>query len=250
MSQRKSSQFTPHPTLTRHYDSLAEKQAFLRRAFDSAAPFYESIAKWGFFGTGDWYRRQALQRCGLRPGMRVVDVASGTGLTARAAAGIAGDMSLITCVDPSTGMLAESKRTLDCRHVQAGAEDMPLESESCDFLSMGFALRHVENLEKSFTEFHRVLASGAIVCVLDLTKPRSRIGYYVLRLYFRDILPALTRLFSRSSEAAYLMRYYWETVDQMVDPAVVVNALEAAGFVDVRRHVVLGIFSEYTASRP
>lgn len=239
--------YAPHPTLNGHYDSLAEKQAFLRRAFDAAAPYYESIAKWGFFGTGDWYRRQALVRCGLERGMRVLDVASGTGPTARAAARVTGAAHLVTCVEPSLGMLEESRKQVACRHLQGSAEAIPLEDARCEFLSMGFALRHVENLRQAFEEFHRVLAPGGKVCILDLTKPRSRIGYRLLRLYFRDLLPRLTRLFSGSAEAANLMRYYWDTLDQMVEPEIVVQALGDAGFARVRRHVVLGIFSEYSA---
>ena len=241
--------YAPHPTLRGHYRSLGEKQAFLRRAFDAAAPYYEGIAKWGFFGTGDWYRRKALARCGLAPGMRVVDVASGTGPSARAAARVTGDAELVTCVEPSAGMLEQSRRHLACRHVQGSAEAIPVEGGRCDFLSMGFALRHVQDMKGAFDEFRRVLAHGGKVCILDLTKPRSRTGCCLLKLYFRDLLPRLTRLFSGSSEAAYLMRYYWDTLDQMVDPEVVMQALADAGFVRVRRHVVLGIFSEYTAEK-
>ncbi|MDX1431668.1 MAG: class I SAM-dependent methyltransferase, partial [Gammaproteobacteria bacterium] len=99
----------------------------------------------------------------------------------------------------------------------------------------------------AFDEVRRVLDHGGRVCVLDLTKPRNRVGYWLLRLYFRDILPRLTRLLSGSDEAASLMRYYWDTLDQMAEPSVVMRALGDAGFAQVRRHVVLGIFSEYTA---
>jgi demethylmenaquinone methyltransferase/2-methoxy-6-polyprenyl-1,4-benzoquinol methylase len=250
MSPRKPSEFTPHPALTAHYDSLDEKQAYLRRAFDAAAPYYEGIAKWGFFGTGDWYRRQALRRCGVRSGMRLVDVASGTGPTARAAAAIVGDPSLVTCVEPSIGMLRESEKRLRCRHVQASAENIPLDDASFDFLAMGFALRHVQNLRVAFSEFFRVLEPGATVCILDLTKPDNALGYLLLRLYFRDLFPLLTRLFSGSEEATYLMKYYWETLDQMVEPAIVLEALSEAGFEHTGRHVVLGMFSEYTGVKP
>ena len=43
-----------------YYASPAEKQAFLRGIFDRTAPHYERIAQWGWFGTGETYRRQAL----------------------------------------------------------------------------------------------------------------------------------------------------------------------------------------------
>ncbi|MEO0822283.1 MAG: methyltransferase type 11, partial [Pseudomonadota bacterium] len=66
-----------------YYASMAEKQAFLRQIFDQTAPYYEGIARWGWFGSGDSYRLWALKRAGVRPEMRVIDVASGTGQVAR-----------------------------------------------------------------------------------------------------------------------------------------------------------------------
>ena len=47
-----------------------------------------------------------------------------------------------------------------------------------------------------------------------------------------------------------MMHYSWETMDACVPPASVLNALGAAGLVEVQRKVVLGLFSEYTAVKP
>ncbi len=138
----------PHAVLLEHYETPEAKQTFLRRVFDDSAPHYEAIARLGFFGSGQWYRRDALRRAGLASGMRVLDVASGTGPTARAIRDIVRDEALITCLEPSSGMLAESKKTLGCEHIQATAEAMPLADESFDFLTMGFALRHVDDLDR------------------------------------------------------------------------------------------------------
>jgi demethylmenaquinone methyltransferase/2-methoxy-6-polyprenyl-1,4-benzoquinol methylase len=46
------------------------------------------------------------------------------------------------------------------------------------------------------------------------------------------------------------MSYYWDTVEQCVPPALILEALEKVGFVEAKRHVLLGIFGEYTAKRP
>jgi demethylmenaquinone methyltransferase / 2-methoxy-6-polyprenyl-1,4-benzoquinol methylase len=242
--------FAPHAVLAPHYQRREEKQAFLRRAFDDAAAHYERIAGWGFLGTGGWYRRRALIAAGLAPGMRVIDVASGTGATARAATSIVGDAALVTCVEPSLGMLRESRRRLAARHVQGRAEAIPLADSAADFLSMGFALRHVDNLAIAFREFRRVLVPGGKLAILDITKPDSPFANRLMKAYFRDVLPGLTRLITGNRDATRLMRYYWETLDGMVAPARVLEALAAAGFVRPERRVELGIFSSYTAIAP
>ncbi len=239
----------PHAALPEHYSDPTAKQTFLRQIFDDAAPHYEAIARLGFFGSGQWYRKDALRRAGLRPGMRVLDVASGTGPTARAIREVVADESLITCVEPSAGMLAESRKTLRCEHIQATAEAIPLPDASFDFLTMGFALRHVDDLEGAFREYHRVLRPGGKALILELTLPRNRVARFFLKLYFKYLLPAVVRVCTRSRQAAHMMWYYWDTMEMVVSPETVVGALRAAGFREVERRVSIGLFSEYEATR-
>jgi demethylmenaquinone methyltransferase/2-methoxy-6-polyprenyl-1,4-benzoquinol methylase len=66
----------------------------------------------------------------------------------------------------------------------------------------------------------------------------------------RGIVPALARLVARHSDMPKLMRYYWDTIEACVPPQAVIDGICAAGFVDVSRHVELGIFSEYRARKP
>jgi len=239
----------PHPVLNRHYGSEQEKQRFLRALFDASAPHYESIAKWGFFGSGHWYRLHALKdRGGLQPGMRCLDVATGTGPTARAAAEIVGDPALVTCLEPSMGMLRESARLMSgAPHIQGCADHIPLADNSHDFLSMGFALRHVDDLGQAFREYHRVLRPGGRLMILDIIIPEKGWVRFLSRLYFRDLLPKLTRIFTGSRNAALLMEYYWVTMEQMIDSEKVLQALRLAGFSQVKKHLVTSVFGEYTA---
>lgn len=237
----------PHPTLADHYATPEAKPEFVNRLFDKGAKHYDGIVDWGFLRSGAWYRRWVQKRQGLCPGQHVLDVACGTGLVAVAAADILGTAENITCLDPSEGMLAVARTKLAAHFVQGRAESLPFPDNSFDFLTMGYALRHVMSLEETFAEYRRVLKIGGKVLILEVTKPSSRIGGFLFRVYFGRIYPFLTQLFTRSHDARDMMRYYWETMDACVPPATVLSALRGAGFTEVKRESMLGLFSEYTA---
>jgi demethylmenaquinone methyltransferase/2-methoxy-6-polyprenyl-1,4-benzoquinol methylase len=69
----------------------------------------------------------------------------------------------------------------------------------------------------------------------------------MVKFYLKHVVPVVTRVFRRSAEAEKLMRYYWDTIEACVPPAEILAALETAGFTNVKRHVLNGMFSEYSA---
>jgi demethylmenaquinone methyltransferase / 2-methoxy-6-polyprenyl-1,4-benzoquinol methylase len=237
----------PHPPISGRYASAADKAAFVERLFDAGARNYDAVVDWGFLRSGAFYRRWAQQRHGLRPGMQLLDVACGTGLMTTAAAQILGSAETITGLDPSEGMLAVARAKLPARFIQGRAEKIPFADNSFDFLTMGYALRHVTDLQVTFAEFHRVLRPGGRVLILEVTKPSGRIRAFLFRLYFRRIYPFFTRLLTRSRSTEAMMVYFWETMDACVPPEIVLQELRTAGFTAVARQRLLGLFSEYSA---
>ncbi len=243
-------QLAPHPPLTRYYADESERRRWLRRMFDRTAADYDRI-EWAMtLGTGNRYRREALERAGLLPGMRTIDVGSGTGLTATAVESVVGSADAVLRVDPSLGMLTSSHPRGAGRAIAGCAEDLPVADARYEFVTMGFALRHVADLSAAFAEFHRVLRPGGRVCLLEVTRPDSAIGQSILRFYMRTWIPFVAARVGRSKELPALMRYYWDSTEASVPPPVVLAALRDAGFVDVRRHVEMRIFSEYAATKP
>jgi demethylmenaquinone methyltransferase/2-methoxy-6-polyprenyl-1,4-benzoquinol methylase len=240
----------PHPVLTHYYRNDAEREGFVTALFDSSARHYDRLCQLMSFGSGQWYRRQALLRAGVTPGMRVLDVATGTGLVARSAIAILGDARAVIGLDPSVGMLREARRASAAPLVQGQVETLPFPPERFDVLTFGYALRHVTDLEVAFTECRRVLKPGGRLLVLEISRAESRATRGALRLYFLRVLPAIMWLSTRSTPARMLSQYYWETIDACVPPGTILNVLRRSGFVDVRRTVFGGFLSEYVAVKP
>lgn len=244
-----SAPLLPHPDIDRYYSGARSKRAFLKDIFDETASDYDRVERVLAIGSGRWYRRQALLRAGLSEGKTVLDVAIGTGLVAREAKRIVGDAGRVIGLDPSAGMIAQAMATLDLPAVMGVGEQLPFADGSVDFISMGYALRHLSDLTKAFSEFARVLKPGGRICLLEIARPKNAIGRRMMELYFRGVLPILSRVVSTQPQTKQLWIYYWETIDQCVPAETVLAALTAAGLSSPKRVTELGMFAEYTATK-
>src|SRR5450759_4587085 len=161
-----------------------------------------------------------------------------------------GDASKVTGVDPSAGMIRNAKLPVGVIVVEGRAEQIPLPDAGYDFLSMGYALRHVSDMSVAFAEYYRVLKVGGKVCILEITLPKGKIATILLKGYCKYVVPALAKLVAKNKDTTQLWRYYWDTIEACVSPEKVMSTLESAGFVNVRRNVALGIFTTYLADKP
>jgi demethylmenaquinone methyltransferase/2-methoxy-6-polyprenyl-1,4-benzoquinol methylase len=240
----------PHPVLPKYYQRESERRAVVDALFDGGAAHYDWICGVGSLGTGRFYRRWILARSGLRPGMKLLDVATGTGLVARAALAILSTPGAVTGLDPSGGMLRQARKTLVAPLVQGTVEALPFADDHFDFLTMGYALRHVADLGVAFGECRRVVKPGGRFLILEITRPRSALGRGLVRAYVAQVLPRLTRLGTGSAEAQRLVQYYWETIAACVPPEAILAALRASGFVEVEHRARGGLLSEYLGRKP
>ena len=240
----------PHPVLDRYYRREDDRDSFVATLFDGAARYYDRVGHVLALGSGPYYRRNALERAGLRHGMKLLDVATGTGQVARAATRILGDPGAVLGLDPSAGMLREARRAHPGLLVRARAEEMPLRDALFDMLSMGFALRHVATLETAFAEYRRVLKPGGRLLLLEVSRPGSAVTRWLIRVYFQRVLPRLIRIATRNPHAPLLMEYYWDTIAECVPHAAILAALRQSGFVEVEHRMFGGFISEYVARKP
>ncbi len=237
----------PHLPLTAYYKTEQDRQAYLKKIFDDTAPDYDRIERLMALGSGPWYRRQALIRAGLQANMKVLDVGVGTGLVAAQACILTGNPACVTGVDPSPGMMAVSQVPEGMVLMEGRAEALPFPDNHFDFLSMGYALRHISDLSMAFAEFERVLKPGGRICILEMTQAQSSFGNWILKTYVRGVIPLLARLVTRQKNTETIWRYFWDSIEACVSPELVMVTLRNAGLTEVKRHVALGIFSEYQA---
>jgi demethylmenaquinone methyltransferase/2-methoxy-6-polyprenyl-1,4-benzoquinol methylase len=237
----------PHRTLDEFYSAPEKRSGFVNDLFDQAAPDYDWVSGVMSLWTDRSYRRQALRRAGLKPGMKLLDVASGTGLMIRAALELGLPPGDIAGVDPSRGMLDQNRHPV--RLLQGRGETLPFEDAAVDFICMGYALRHVEDLRLLFREFRRVLRPEGRLLVLEITRPKGRMAFALTRFYMQRVVPRLVRLCRRNKATARLMEYYWATIAECVPPETILAAMSAEGFHDVRRSAFGPLLSDYTAKR-
>ncbi len=237
------------PRLRPYFQNEEQRREMTQTLFNEAAAGYDSAESLTGLGSGAWYRREVLKRNGLGAGMTLLDVAAGTGLVTVPGLEIVGPSGRVIAVDPSPGMLAELRKKVAVEVIEAFAEDIPLPDATADFLSMGYALRHVGNLDKALSEYLRVLKPGGKVCLMEISRPRGRLLRGLLWLHISVLVPLLARLTGRHADIKKLWAYYGDTIEAALDPETILQALRRAGFAEVSCSVSLGIFREYTGVR-
>jgi demethylmenaquinone methyltransferase/2-methoxy-6-polyprenyl-1,4-benzoquinol methylase len=181
--------------------------------------------------------------------MRLIDVAIGTGLLAQEAVSITQSRRNVIGVDLSEGMLAIAREKLGNALIQGTADALPLADEIADFVTMGYALRHVSDLTGAFREFHRVLRRGGTLLLLEIGKPSSRLKRVLVSTYLGRIVPLLCRWTTGEVQAKALMQYYWATIENCVPAEIVLQAMRDSGFKDAQCKVDFDLFRSYVGRK-
>lgn len=230
--------------------SQRERDAYTSKLFAGSAAGYDSSSGISFLGSGRWYRRRMMLKCGLRPGASLLDIGSGTGLTAALAQKIVGETGRIVAFDPNSAMLELAKRRGVREVVLGHAENLPFENNTFDFISMTYMLRHIGDLSLAFSEARRVLRPGGRIIILEVTRPEGHIRRHAFHFAMNWCVPTIGVLASARPATFPMMRYWAQTIDQAISPSQIVAALDHSGFIGTRHLRELGVFSSYRGSVP
>jgi ubiquinone/menaquinone biosynthesis C-methylase UbiE len=165
----------------------------------SAAEVYEEFFVPALFR--EWPPR-VMAAAELRPGQRVLDVACGTGVLARAVASEVGPTGSVVGLDVNAGMLDIARRQaplLDWR--QGRAEGLPFEDGEFDSVVSQFGLMFFENQAAAIEEMTRTLRNGGRLAVAVWDRLETSPGYAAVtrllrRLFGDEIAGAMRAPFS------------------------------------------------------
>jgi demethylmenaquinone methyltransferase/2-methoxy-6-polyprenyl-1,4-benzoquinol methylase len=131
--------------------------------------------------------------------------------------------------------------------VEADALHLPIADGTLQLLTTAFGFRNLANYDAGLREFHRALAPGGELGILDFSEPGGILGR-LYAFYFRRILPRIGRLLSGASSA---YTYLPVSVGRFPAPPQMLRLLESAGFRDAHwTPYTFGIAGLYTARKP
>lgn len=184
--------------------------ATVRRMFARIAPGYDAMNSLMTGGLDATWRRDAVAAAGLRPGMRVLDLACGTGKLTRDAAAACGPGGEVVGLDAVEAMLDHARQrggsasAASVRWVLGDALHLDDPDAAFDAALIGFGLRNLGDYAAGLREMARVTRPGGRVVVLEIAVPRAPLPRVLFRTWFRGLVPWLGRLIGRGSAYRYL----------------------------------------------
>lgn len=116
--------------------------------------------------------RALLERCGLRPGMRALDVGCGPGVIARRIAEVVGDAGSVVGLDVSPERIAAATaHNGDLRHVQFVCADVyspGLPAASFDFVWSQFLFEYLAEPARALAGLVRLVRPGGKIVISDI----------------------------------------------------------------------------------
>ncbi len=219
--------------------------------FDAIAPRYDLLNRILSLGIDRGWRRKTVRALAVGPGMRVLDLATGTADLAIEIAERCPGVEVLG-IDPSPRMLEFGRQKLHhldgrVRLEEGDAQALPLPDAGFDAISISFGIRNVPDRLQGLREMVRVGKPGARVAVLELGEPKSGLMGPLARFHIRVVVPWIGALLSGAREYRYLQT----SIAAFPSPEQFVALMEQAGLVDVKAEpLTFGVCHLYVGRVP
>jgi len=205
----------------------------VREMFNAIAPRYDLLNHLLSANIDKlWWRRTALAFTPIlsRPNARVLDLCCGTGDMAFALHRQGPETSIIGA-DFSHAMLqlAYAKGGNNApKWIEADALQLPFPDHSFDLVTSAFGFRNLADYDAGLREIWRVLKPDGEFGILEFSEPKGILGK-LYKFYFRQVLPRIGMLISRTSAYSYLPA----SVERFPTPPELLARMQAVGFRNV-----------------
>ena len=216
----------------------ADKKADLvAGGFHSVAAKYDIMNDVMSFGIHRFWKRYTIEVSGARPGMKVLDLAGGTGDLTAKFSHLVGEKGEVVLADINDSMLKVGRTKLRDRgivgnvsYVQANAEALPFPDNHFDIITIAFGLRNVTDKDAALRSMNRVLKPGGKLLVLEFSKPQHELMRKVYDLYSFKVLPKMGEIITKDADS---YEYLAESIRMHPDQETLKQMMVDAGFEQV-----------------
>jgi len=231
------------------YNTAESKKEQVASMFNSIAHQYDFLNHFLSLGIDKLWRKKAIKEVGTVNPLKILDIATGTGDLAFAAAKL--NPQEIIGIDISEEMLVYAKQKLIKRNYpftiqfeKGDSENINYPDFTFDAAMVAFGVRNFENLDKGILEINRVLRKNGKLVVLEFSQPRNYLFNKLYHFYFFNIVPFFGKLFSKDVRA---YTYLPESVNAFPDGKNFLTHLANNGFTNLTfKTLTFGIATLYT----
>ncbi len=169
------------------------------KMFDGVANRYDFLNDLLSLGRTKAWRKVVTSIIGPKPGLKILDIAAGTGSSTRPLVDAGAD---VIALDFSAGMIETGrKRHKDIKFVQGDALNLPFEENVFDVTTISFGLRNTSNIDSARKDSLRVTKSGGKIVIAEFSHPSNSIFRFIYLNYLMKAIPIISKKISKNPDA-------------------------------------------------
>ena len=195
------------------------------KMFDDVAHRYDFLNDLLSLGRTKAWRRVVTAIISPKPGMKILDIAAGTGSSSKPLVDKGAD---VIALDFSEGMLAAGrKRHKDIKFQQGDALNLPFKENTFDVTTISFGLRNTSDTTAALKDALRVTKKGGRIVVCEFSHPTNKVFRFIYLKYLMRALPVIAKRISKNP-AAYI--YLAESIQAWPNQSSLAQVMRQAGW--------------------